>query len=115
YGAPRRWPGRPRRSRTTEPKPAMPAWLSLLILILLEPNVGELNRSATYLFEQAVVEETLRISILGFRVIEELKQVGVAFLVHLKRITEVFPVVFKGSLQHCLVVNSGVLAQHLLA
>ena len=86
-----------------------------IYLVLPEPNVCELNRSATYLFEQAVVEETLRISILGFRVIEELKQVGVAFLVNLKRITEVLPVVFKGSLQHCLVVNPGVLTQNLLA
>ena len=75
----------------------------------------ELLRLPTYLFEQAVVEETFRISILGFRVIEELEQVGVAFLVHLKRITEVLLVVFEGGLQHCFVVDSGVLAQHFLA
>ena len=36
-------------------------------------DARRLIRLATYLFEQAVVEETLRISILGFRVIEELE------------------------------------------
>ena len=84
---------------------------------MLPPSTESLGSDllATYLFEQAVVEKALRISILGFRMIEELEQVGVAFLVDLKRITEVLLVVFEGGLQHCLVVDSGVLAQHFLA
>jgi len=74
-----------------------------------------LNRLSAYLFEQAVVEEPLRISILGLGVIEELQQVRVASLVDLERFAEVLPVVFKRRLQHRLVVHSSVLTQHLLA
>ena len=70
----------------------------IIYLVLLDPNVCELNRSATYLFEQTVVEEPFGISILGFRVIEELKQVGVTFLVHFERLTEVLPVILEGRL-----------------
>jgi hypothetical protein len=50
------------------------------------------------LFEQAVVEKPLRISILRLGMIEELQQVGVASLVNLKRVTKVLLVVFKGGL-----------------
>ena len=70
---------------------------------------------ATYLFDQAVVEEPFRISILRLGMIEELQQIGIASLVHLKRITEVLLVVIEGRLQYRVVFDSGVLAQHLLA
>jgi hypothetical protein len=48
-----------------------------------------LNRLSAYLFEQAIVEEPLRISILRLGMIEELQQVGIASLVGLERFAEV--------------------------
>ena len=85
--------------------------------IIASPSSESLGSEllTTYLFEQAVVEKPLRISILRLGMVEELQQVGVASLVNLKRVTEVLLVVFKGGLQYGLVFNSGVLAQHLLA
>src|SRR5215467_3286991 len=74
-----------------------------------------LNRLATNQFEQAVVEKLPGVGILGLGMIDELKQISVAFFVHFERVTEVLPVIFKGRLQYRLVFNSSVFTQHLLA